>query len=122
MLCTPLLLDTHAIAPPVGAAMRSVGNGAAMSVSIDSACRASGVVVITATAASVRTRRKVVFMMVRMLAQSAVEFPAMTTLKRALVAALLIVTLTSVFAHAPAVALAQAGRTIDLDAATIADV
>ena len=46
----------------------------------------------------------------------------MTTLKRALVAALLIVTLTSVFAHAPAVALAQAGRTIDLDAATIADV
>ena len=46
----------------------------------------------------------------------------MTTLKRALIAALLIATLTPVSAHVPAVAFAQAGRTIDLDAATIADV
>jgi hypothetical protein len=35
-LCTPLLLDTHAIVPPVGAATKSVGNGVAISVSIDS--------------------------------------------------------------------------------------
>jgi len=31
-----LLLDTHAIRPPAGAATRSVGNGVAISVSIDS--------------------------------------------------------------------------------------
>ena len=61
MLCTPLLLDTHAIAPPAGAATRSVGNGVAISVSIDTACLASGVVVMTATAATVRTRRVMVF-------------------------------------------------------------
>ena len=46
----------------------------------------------------------------------------MTTLKRALIAALLIATLPPVSAHVPAPAFAQAGRTIDLDAATIADV
>ena len=63
MLCTPLLLDTHAIAPPVGAATRSVGNGVAIMVSIETACRASGAMVITATAASVRTKREMVFMM-----------------------------------------------------------
>ena len=36
MLCTPLLLDTHAMRPPVGAATRSVGKGVAISVSMDS--------------------------------------------------------------------------------------
>ncbi len=62
MLCTPLLLDTHAMAPPVGAAIRSVGNGVAISVSIDSVCLASGAMVMTATAASVTANRVMVFM------------------------------------------------------------
>ena len=62
MLCTPLLLDTHAIAPPVGAAISSVGNGVAIKVSIVTACRASGAMLMTAAAATVRTRRKIVFM------------------------------------------------------------
>ena len=35
MLCTPLLLDTHATRPPAGADTRSVGNGVAISVSIE---------------------------------------------------------------------------------------
>ena len=63
MLWTPLLLDTQAIAPPLGAEIRSVGNGVAIMVSIDTACRASGAMVMTATAASVRTKRDMVFMM-----------------------------------------------------------
>src|SRR5688500_10647892 len=35
MLCTPLVLDTHATRPPAGAATSSVGNGVAIKVSID---------------------------------------------------------------------------------------
>jgi hypothetical protein len=64
MLGTPLLLDTHATRPPLGAAVRSVGNGVTISVSMLTAAGACAEGCATeSTATATKVRRTAFFMM-----------------------------------------------------------